>query len=199
MPQLSLNPTDVVLVRHGETEWSKTGRHTGATDLHLTPAGEEAARELAPVLAELSFARVFTSPLQRARRTGELAGFADRMIEDADLMEWNYGAYEGRTSQDIARSAPGWMVFQHGCPGGETPEQVGERVDRLIRRLNQGEGPALVFAHGHLLRVLTARWLGLPPAAGAHFLLDTATLNVLSHYRGEPALARWNAPPAVRP
>jgi broad specificity phosphatase PhoE len=191
---LSLKPKDVVLVRHGETAWSKSGQHTGATDIPLTPAGEAAAKRLSPVLGSLPFARVLASPLQRARHTCELAGFSDRMELDADLMEWNYGAYEGLTSPEIVAGAPDWLVFRDGCPQGERPDQVAARVDRVIARLRGGEGPVLVFAHGHLLRVLVARWLGLPPLAGSHFLLDTATLNVLSDYRGIPALACWNVP-----
>lgn len=192
---LSLKPKDVVLVRHGETAWSKSGQHTGATDIPLTPPGEAAAKRLAPVLGSLPFTRVLASPLQRARHTCELAGFSDRMELDADLMEWNYGAYEGLTSSEIVAGAPDWLVFRDGCPQGESPDQVAARVDRVIARLRGGEGPVLVFAHGHLLRVLVARWLGLPPLAGSHFLLDTATLNVLSDYRGIPALACWNVPP----
>jgi broad specificity phosphatase PhoE len=194
MSFLELQPTDVVLVRHGETEWSLSGQHTGKTDIPLTAAGEEAARRLAPLLSTLTFAQVLTSPLQRARRTCELAGFADQAGLDADLVEWNYGAYEGITSAQIHAEAPGWQVFTDGCPDGESPEQVGERVDRLLARLRAGEGPSLLFAHGHLLRVLVARWIELPPSEGRRFLLDTATLNVLSHYRGTPALQCWNAP-----
>jgi probable phosphoglycerate mutase len=136
---------------------------------------------------------VFSSPLARAWRTCELAGFGDHMALDPDLVERSYGAYEGMTSAEIEVGVPGWMVFRDGCPQGERPEQVGARVDRLIARLREGPGPVLVVAHGHLLRVLVARWLDLPPSAGCHFLLDKATLNVLSDYRGVPALACWNA------
>ena len=193
MLTLSLKATDVVLVRHGQTAWSLSGQHTGATDIPLTPSGEAAAKALAPVLGTIPFARVFASPLGRARRTCELAGFGDRMALDPDLVEWTYGAYEGLTSAEIEAGAPGWMVFRDGCPQGERPEEVGARVDRVIARLREGSGPVLVVSHGHLLRVLVARWLDLPPSAGSHFLLDTATLNVLSDYRGVPALACWNA------
>ncbi|MBM5815774.1 MAG: histidine phosphatase family protein [Cyanobacteria bacterium K_Offshore_surface_m2_239] len=194
MPLLSLRPVDVVLARHGETTWSLSGQHTGATDLPLTPAGEAAARALGPVLGSLSFARVWASPLERARRTGELAGYGPRLVLDPDLMEWNYGAYEGRTSAEIGAETPGWLVFRDGCPEGESPDAVGARVDRVIARLRQGPGPTLLFSHGHLLRVLAARWLGLPPLAGQNFLLDTTTISVLSDYRGTPALGCWNAP-----
>ncbi|MFN9623683.1 MAG: histidine phosphatase family protein [Cyanobacteriota bacterium] len=194
MPFLSLRSDDVLLVRHGETAWSLSGQHTGATDLPLTPSGEAAARALAPLLAPLTFTRVLSSPLARARRTAELAGRGKRLDLDPDLMEWNYGVYEGRTSAEIQATAPGWLVFRDGCPGGESPEAVGARADRVIARLRQGPGPSLVFAHGHLLRVLAARWLDLPPLAGRNFLLDTTTFSVLSDYRGTPALAAWNVP-----
>ena len=195
MPPLTLKPTDVVLVRHGETLWSKSGQHTGTTDLPLTPEGEAAARKLSPVLGGFSFARVIASPLQRAWRTGELAGIAGRMVADPDLVEWNYGIYEGLTRAEIVAQTPDWLIFRDGAPQGESPAAVGERVDRVVARLRDGPGPAIVFAHGHVLRVLTARWLGLPPSAGSHFLLDTATLSVLSDDRGLPALASWNSRP----
>jgi len=189
-----LHPTDVVVVRHGETAWSRSGQHTGSTDIPLTPAGEAAAARLEPLLAGVGFAQVLSSPLQRARRTAELAGFSGRLRLDADLVEWNYGAYEGLTSSEIQAQAPGWLVFSDGCPAGESPGQVAARVDRLLARVRAEQGPALLFAHGHLLRVLVARWLELPPSEGRRFLLDTATLNVLSHYKGVAALGCWNAP-----
>ena len=196
MDSLQLQSGDVVLVRHGETAWSLSGQHTGRTDIPLTQAGEAAARRLAPWLAPLPFATVLCSPLQRAIRTAELAGFnADRLRIDPDLLEWNYGAYEGLCSDEIERRVPGWLVFRDGCPGGESPAQVGERAERVIARLRGGPGPALVVAHGHLLRVLLARWIDLPASEGRRFLLDTATLNVLSHYRGTPALRCWNVAP----
>jgi probable phosphoglycerate mutase len=188
--------SDVVLVRHGETAWSRSGQHTGRTDVPLTPDGQAAAARLEPLLAGVEFAQVLSSPLQRARRTAELAGFGGRLSLEADLMEWNYGDYEGLTSAEIKAHAPGWLVFTDGCPAGESPEQVGERVDRLLARVRAERGPTLLFAHGHLLRVLVARWLDLPPSEGRRFLLDTATLNVLSHYQGVPALSCWNAPTA---
>ena len=183
-------------IRHGETEWSLNGRHTGITDIPLTDNGRRLARRLRPVLAETAFARVLTSPLRRARETCELAGLAGAAVIDADLVEWNYGKYEGLTPAQIHATAPGWLIFRDGCPGGETPAEIGGRVDRVIARVRAVEGDVALFAHGHVLRVLAARWLGLPPGAGQHFLLDTGTLNVLSYYRGVPAVKTWNAPMA---
>lgn len=183
----------VYLVRHGETRWSVSGQHTGTTDIPLTDDGRGAARRLAPTLAEEDFAMVLTSPLQRARETCELAGLGGRAEVERDLLEWDYGDYEGLTPPQIHARAPGWMIFRDGCPGGEAPEQVGARVDRVIARVRAIEGHVALFAHGHLFRVFAARWLGLPAAAGCHFLLDTATLNILSHYRDIPAVKRWNA------
>jgi probable phosphoglycerate mutase len=182
------------LIRHGETAWSLTGQHTGTTDIPLTENGRNTARQLQPVLARATFARVLTSPLLRARETCELAGLAERADVDADLMEWNYGEYEGLTTKEIHAKSPGWMLFADGCPGGETPSQVAARIDRVIARIRLVEGDVALFAHGHIFRVFAARWLGLPAAAGSHFLLDTATLSVLSHYHGIPAVKRWNAP-----
>ncbi|MEA5401167.1 histidine phosphatase family protein [Synechococcus sp. BA-124 BA4] len=189
----------MVLIRHGETAWSLSGQHTGSTDIPLTERGEAAARGLAPLLAASPFSLVLSSPLQRARRTCELAGLAGEARLEPDLVEWDYGAYEGLTSKEIQRDRPGWMVFRDGCPDGESPAQVGERVDRVIRRLQQGGGRVALFAHGHLLRVFVARWIGLTPSHGAHFLLDTATLTILSNYRGLPAVQCWNAPLAPGP
>jgi probable phosphoglycerate mutase len=183
----------VYLIRHGETEWSLSGQHTGTTDIPLTENGRNVARLLKPVLAKESFARVMTSPLKRARETCELAGFGGRAVIDHDLMEWNYGEYEGLTPKQIHAKAPGWMIFSDGCPGGESPEQVGARADRVIAKVRAVEGNVALFAHGHIFRVFAARWLGLPAPAGGHFLLDTATLNILSYYRDIPAVKRWNA------
>ena len=185
---------DVYLIRHGETEWSLNGRHTGTTDIPLTENGRKVAKLLVAVLGKEKFALVLTSPLKRARETCELAGFGARAEIDRDLMEWNYGAYEGLTPEEIHAQAPGWMIFTDGCPGGETPEQVGARVDRVIAKVRAVEGHAALFAHGHIFRVFAARWLALAAAAGSHFLLNTATLNILSYYRGTPAVERWNAP-----
>ena len=183
----------VYLARHGETEWSLSGQHTGITDIPLTENGRNLAKRLAPVLATERFALVLTSPLERARKTCELAGLGAHAEIDRDLMEWNYGEYEGLTPKQIHAKAPGWMLFSDGSPGGETPEQIGVRVDRLIARVRAVEGHVALFAHGHIFRVFAARWLGLPAMAGCHFLLDTATLSILSYYRNLPAIRRWNA------
>jgi probable phosphoglycerate mutase len=152
---------------------------------------------LAPILAKVTFARIFTSPLQRARETCALAGLGERAETDDGLVEWNYGDYEGLTPKEIDAKAPGWMLFTDGCPGGEGPEDVRRRVDAVIERVRAVEGHVALFAHGHLLRVFAARWIGLPVAAGRHFLLDTATMSVLSYYRGASAIKLWNAPVAV--
>ena len=187
---------DVWLIRHGETEWSRSGQHTGVTDLPLTETGRRAARALAPTLARESFALVLSSPLKRARETCELAGLGDRARLDPDLREWNYGEYEGRTTTEIHERKPGWLVFMDGAPGGESPDDVGRRADRVIARARAAPGNVAMFSHGHLLRVVAARWLGWPVAAGRHFLLDTGTVNVLSAYRESPAIRRWNGPVA---
>jgi probable phosphoglycerate mutase len=185
---------DAYLIRHGETEWSRSGRHTGLTDLPLTEAGRRAAKSLVPVLARESFALVLTSPLKRARETCELAGLGDQARVEPDLVEWNYGTYEGVTSAEIRERVPGWLLFRDGAPGGESPEDVSRRVDRVIGRVRAAPGNVAIFAHGHVLRSLAARWLGWPIAAGQQFLLDTATVNVLSTYTDAPAIKRWNAP-----
>jgi broad specificity phosphatase PhoE len=187
----------VFLIRHGETEWSLSGQHTGITDILLTEHGRTMPRLLAPILAKVTFARIFTSPLQRARETCALAGLGEHAEIDDDLVEWNYGDYEGLTPKEIHMKAPGWMLFRDGCPGGESPEDVGRRVDSVIERVRVVERDVALFAHGHVFRVFVARWIGLPAAAGCHFLLDTATVSVLSYYRGVPAIKRWNAPVAV--
>lgn len=182
------------LARHGETEWSITGRHTGLTDLPLTAQGEANARQLGERLKGLDVTAVFTSPLQRARRTGELAGFGDRAIVDPDLVEWNYGEYEGRRTVEIHRERPEWLMFRDGCPGGETAEQVGARADRFIARLRALDGNALVFAHRHLLCVMAARWVGLPAAQGRSFTLAEATVSMLGYNHGpdDPVIQQWN-------
>lgn len=184
----------VYLARHGETAWSLTGQHTGLTDLPLTERGERNARSLKERLIGLKFAKVFTSPLQRAARTCELAGFGDVAETDRDLLEWNYGDYEGRRSDEIHATRPDWRLFRDGCPGGESPEQVGARVDSALKRVQDVGGDVLLFSSGHFLRVLASRWLGLEPAAGRYLLLSTASLSVLGyeHDRSQPVIQLWN-------
>jgi probable phosphoglycerate mutase len=180
------------LVRHGPTEWSQVGRHTSVTDLPLLPDGEETARSLKPRLAEVGFDLVLTSPRERARRTAELAGFADAEV-DADLVEWGYGAYEGLTTPQIRETVPGWTVWTHPAPGGESAAEVAARCDRVVARARTVAGRTLAFAHGHSLRVIAARWLGLGPEDGRLFRLDTATVSVLGYERETPVVLRWNA------
>ena len=184
----------VTLVRHGETEWSASGRHTGRTDIPLTEEGERKARGLRERLEGQTFDRVFTSPLKRARRTCELAGFGERAKVDPDLLEWNYGDYEGRKTSEIMAERPGWLLFRDGCPNGEQPADVGARADRVIARLRAAETRALVFSSGHILRVLAARWLGLAPSEGRLFMLGTASVSILGyeHDKNEPAIQLWN-------
>jgi probable phosphoglycerate mutase len=181
-------------IRHGETEWSLSGQHTGVTDIPLTEKGRDLARRLGPALSGNRFSLVLVSPLKRALETCALAGLAGEAQIEPDLVEWNYGTYEGLTPAKIRESNPGWMVFRDGCPEGETPEEVGARVDRIISRVLKEDGDVALFAHGHVLRTLAARWIGLPPRDGAHFLLDTGTLCVLGFYRDERAVRVWNAP-----
>jgi probable phosphoglycerate mutase len=180
------------LVRHGPTEWSRDHKHTSVTDLPLLPEGDQAARDLGARLADNGFALVLSSPRLRARRTAELAGFPDAEA-DPDLVEWAYGDYEGVTTVEIRESVPGWSVWTHPSPGGETGDQVAARVDRVIARVRAVDGPVLAFGHGHALRVLAARWLGLPATDGRHFRLDTATVSVLGYERENPVLQRWNS------
>jgi broad specificity phosphatase PhoE len=184
----------VLAIRHGETAWSLSGQHTGVTDVPLTDNGRRLAEKLRPALAKETFALILVSPLRRAQETCTLAGLRDRAVVDPDLSEWNYGEYEGLTTRQIHDVRPSWMIFRDGCPGGETPEQVATRVDRVIDRARTSEGDVALFAHGHVLRVLAARWIGLPAQGGQHFLLDTGTLCVLSFYRNVPAVRTWNAP-----
>jgi broad specificity phosphatase PhoE len=193
---------DLILLRHGETEWSRTGRHTGRTDVPLTPRGEAAAAALAPLLARRDIVAAFTSPAQRAVRTAELAGLADAK-PDPDLWEWDYGGYEGLTTAQIDRRHPGWYLWRDGViPGdaahpGETVRQVGERADRVLRRVAPllADGDVALVAHGHMLRVLTARYLRLEPAAGRLFRLDTGTVSTLGAEHAEPVMVSWNVPP----
>ncbi len=180
------------LVRHGATEWSVDGRHTSTTDLPLLPEGEEVARGLRDRLDDPAFALVLTSPRLRARRTAELAGFADAEVDD-DLREWDYGDYEGVTTAEIRERDPGWTVWSHPTPGGETAAQVQERLDRVVARVRAVDGSCLVFGHAHALRALTARWLELPVTDGRHFRLDTATVSVLTYERESPVVLRWNS------
>jgi probable phosphoglycerate mutase len=184
----------VYLARHGETEWSLSGRHTGLTDLPLTARGERNARRLGERLQRLALAKVFTSPLQRATKTCEFAGFKSAAEVDRDLVEWNYGDYEGKRSAEILKERPGWQLFRDGCPGGESPAQIAERADRVVRRVRSVPGNTLIFSSGHFLRVFAARWLGLEPIAGRLFLLFTASVSALSyeHDLSEPAVRFWN-------
>jgi broad specificity phosphatase PhoE len=185
----------VYLARHGETPWTLSGQHTGRTDLALTQRGEDQARALGRRLHGLNFAKVFTSPSQRARRTAELAGFGIEAEIDPDLPEWEYGQYEGRRTPDILAERPGWHIFRDGCPGGETPDRVGARADRVIQRLRTVHGDVLIFSSAHILRVLAARWLDLEASDGRYFLLDTASLSILGYEHNnvsEPAIRLWN-------
>lgn len=186
------HPSELWLVRHGETEWSRDGRHTSTTDLPLTDHGIGVARELAPRLADIEFAQVLTSPRQRAKTTAEIVGFKEAEV-DEDLVEWAYGDYEGVTTAVIRETVPGWTVWSHPTPGGETADQVSERLDRVVARARACEGRTLVFGHGHALRALTARWLEQPVAEGRYFRLDTSTLSVLGWERETPVLLRWNS------
>ena len=183
---------DVWLVRHGETEWSRDGRHTGSTDIPLTEQGEESARALAPRLSGTRFALVLTSPLERARRTAALAGFPEAEV-DQDLVEWRYGDYEGITTDEIRETVPDWTVWTHPCPGGESSEDVATRLDRVVARCLREAGDVLLVGHGHALRGLAARWLGLPVTDGRHFRLDTGTVSVLGHERETAVLLHWNS------
>jgi probable phosphoglycerate mutase len=185
---------EVYLARHGETAWTISRQHTGKTDIPLTVRGERNARSLGERLREMRFAKVLVSPMQRANRTAELAGLAQEAEVDADLMEWDYGEYEGLTTAEIRRTRPVWDLFRDGCPGGESVEAVGARADRIIGRLHPIDGRTILFGHSHFFRVLAARWLSLPPGDGRLFLLGTASLSVLSyeHSRDEPVIRLWN-------
>jgi probable phosphoglycerate mutase len=197
----------VYLARHGETAWSVSGQHTGVTDIPLTAEGEAQAARLGERLRGLPFASVLTSPLRRARRTCDVAGFGDTAQIEPDLREWNYGDYEGRRSVEIHAERPGWDLFRDGCPGGESAADVGTRADRVVRRVRATNGDVLIFSSGHFLRVFAARWLGLAPGAGRYFLLSTASLSAVSyeHNPSEPAIRLWDEtshlrrPPAAAP
>jgi broad specificity phosphatase PhoE len=185
-------PTRLVLARHGETEWSRTGRHTGRTDIPLTDLGREEARRLGNVLAGRSFSRVVSSPLARATETARLAGLGDRLEIDDDLREWDYGSYEGRTRLEIAADVPGWTVWSHPIVGGESLEEVGRRADRVIDRLLPIDGDVLLFSHGHFLRVLAARWIGAAPVTGSRLELWTATVSELGWEHDRRVIELWN-------
>jgi len=184
----------IYLARHGETAWSRTGKHTGLTDLPLTERGEQEARDLGKHLAVITFSKVFTSPLQRAARTCDIAGFGAVAQTDADLVEWNYGKYEGRRTVEIHAEAPDWQLFRDGCPGGETRAQIGARADRVLNRLRAINGNVLVFSSGHFLRVLAARFLGLEPASGKYFTLSTGSVSILGfeNNSSQPVIRLWN-------
>lgn len=184
----------IYLARHGETAWSLSGQHTGLTDMPLTEKGEWSARCLGKRLAGVSFTRIFTSPLKRAARTCELAGFAAQAESDSDLVEWDYGQYEGLRTSEIHLRRPDWQIFSDGSPDGETPDQVGARADRVLHRVRAVDGNVLIFSSGHFLRVLAARWLGLRVFDGAHFMLSTASLSILGFENGpsHPVIRLWN-------
>ena len=191
---MSENFPVVYLARQGETAWTVSGQHTGLTDLPLTDRGENNARRLGDVLRGVAFAKVFTSPLRRAMRTCELAGFQSVAEVDRDLVEWDYGQYEGRLTRDIVQERPDWKLFRDGCPGGESPEQVATRADRVIRRVQAVTGNVLLFSSGHFLRVLAARWIRIEPVNGQALMLSTASLSALSYENGlsQPAIRFWN-------
>jgi len=190
---VSANHPLLYVVRHGATEWSRSGQHTGRTDLPLLPEGEEQARATGSLLANIDFSLVLCSPMQRARRTCELAGLLDCAVTENDLQEWDYGDYEGVTTPKIRETVPGWTVWSGVCPNGETIEQVSNRADRVIERVRNESGNVIVFAHGHILRILTARWCELDPVEGQRFILDPATLSILGWERETPAVRQWNS------
>jgi broad specificity phosphatase PhoE len=185
----------VVLARHGETEWSLSGRHTGKTDLPLTEEGRRQAAALGPRLRAWTFSLVVTSPLRRALETCHLAGYAEHAEVRPDLVEWDYGRYEGLTSSQIAEIDPKWSLWRDGGPGGEAPADVGRRADRVLAEVRSVDGDVLIFAHGHVLRVLAARWLGEPAEGGRHYALQTASLSVLTYEHADPVIRQWNLPP----
>jgi broad specificity phosphatase PhoE len=186
-------PSEIVLARHGETEWSRNGRHTGRTDVPLTEEGRRQAQLLRHALAEWTLDEVLSSPLERALETARLAGLADVVTTTDDLLEWDYGDYEGITTAEIRQTRPGWYLWRDGCPNGEDAAAVGRRADRVIAEIEAVEGAVALFAHGHVLRVLAARWLGLGPEAGALLALSTGTLSVLGYERETRVVRRWNA------
>ncbi len=188
---MGASAVEVWLVRHGETEWSRDGRHTSVTDVPLTEDGVAVATSVAGRLAGEPFGLVLTSPRQRARRTAELAGFPGAH-DEPDLVEWDYGDYEGQTTDEIRQRVPGWTVWTHGCPGGESVAQLGSRLDRVVEKVRGHGGRVLLFGHGHALRALAARWIGQPATDGRFFRLDTATVSTLGYERETPVVLRWN-------
>jgi broad specificity phosphatase PhoE len=189
---MSVNPARIFLLRHGATEWSVSGRHTGRTDIALTEEGRRQAERLQARLARERFALVLVSPLKRARETAELAGFGDTAEVDPDLVEWDYGDYDGRTAAEIRQERPGWTPWHDGFPGGETLEQMAARAARVVARVRDAEGDVALFAHGHILRVVAACWLEQPPVEAAHYYLSTASLSVLGWERETTVIDRWN-------
>ncbi len=183
----------VALIRHGETDWSLSGRHTSFTDLPLTQKGINEASLLNKAFSHIKFKQIFCSPLKRARETCELAGLSDNVIIDPDLTEWNYGDFEGLTTVEIEKQIPDWDLFLQGCPGGESPQEVSDRADRVIERVRAVDGNVALFSHGHFSRALATRWINLPIQNGHMFVLGTATLNVLGAYHDDPAIVNWNA------
>jgi broad specificity phosphatase PhoE len=188
-----MSATPIVAIRHGETDWSASGRHTSRTDLSLNDEGRERAAALPDVLRAMEFALVLCSPLRRARETCELAGYADRAVLSEDLHEWDYGQYEGLTTPEIRERDPGWNLWRDGCPGGERPEDVAARVDRVLERALAAGADVLVFSHGHTLRTMAARWIEMGPAAGARFALGAGAIGVLGYERQTRVITRWNA------
>jgi|SRR5581483_436072 len=191
--QNTIMPVQLWLVRHGETEWSASGKHTGRTDLPLTPEGEQRAREIGRFLSGRAFALVLSSPLERALETCRLAGYADSVSVDSNLREWDYGEYEGRTTPDIRSERPGWSLWNDGVPGGESIDQVAARAQAVIDRALASSGDVILFAHGHILRILSSCWLGLPPQAGRLFALGTASVSTLGYERETRVITRWNS------
>ena len=188
-------PAQIFLIRHGETEWALSGRHTGRTDVPLTENGERAAAQLREPLHRAAFSHILTSPRLRARRTCELAGFGDVARVEPDLQEWDYGSYEGLTKTEIRARQPAWNIYQDGCPEGESAEQISRRADRVVAHLRTLQGTVAIFSHGHFLRVLAVRWIGFPLSAAQHLALDTASLSILGYETREeifPVISRWN-------
>jgi len=201
LPNAHNPPLQLFIIRHGETEWSLSGQHTGLSEIALTAHGEDEARALAPTFRDVAFARVLTSPRQRARRTCELAGLGGGAEIEPNLAEWGYGDYEGLTPAEIDQRRPGWEVFRDGCPGGETPQQVSDRADRLLQGLRASTGNVALFTHGHFARALAVRWIGLSIAVGGRFALSTASLGILGYdpaHPDVPVIALWNEVPAER-